>query len=244
MSKFRTYYQKFSAKYQRSSIRLTLNSRRVEFGFFAFALCLQFLLPARLPVPPQSDNALPTPPDVSYLSMLGLGDNTFSARLLMLWLQAFDIRHQHNFQEFDYLYLRQWLSQILALDPHSQYPLLAATRIYAEVADPERRRMMLGFVYQAFLAAPKKRWRWLADAVVQAKHRLQDKVLTLKYAKALAVHRDEGLPYEVTHLYALALIELGQEQEARQYMHDLLKRYPQMENQERLYIESFLNGKK
>ena len=47
---------------------------------------------------------------------------------------------------------------------------------------------MLEFVYRNFLADPNRRWPWLAHAVIMARHRLEDRLLALRYAQALRTH--------------------------------------------------------
>ncbi len=81
--------------------------------------------------------------------------------------------------------MESWLARILELDPKGQYPLLAASRLYAEVPDEARTRSMLDFVYRQYLLDPNRRWPWLAHATFLAKYRLKDMALALKYADAL-----------------------------------------------------------
>jgi len=106
----------------------------------------------------------------------------------MLWLQAFD--HQAGislpFKHLDYTRLAGWLALILQLDPRGQYPLLAASRLYSEVPDNARKRIMLEFVYDQFFLDPARRWPSLAHAVYVARHRLHDLPLALRYARALS----------------------------------------------------------
>jgi len=98
----------------------------------------------------------------------------------MLYLQAFDAG-----PKLDYSRLIAWLRAILALDPRSQYPLFSAARVYAEVSDPARARLMLEFIHEQFLLDPNRRWPWLAHAALLAKHRLHDLPLARRYAAAI-----------------------------------------------------------
>ena len=97
----------------------------------------------------------------------------------MLYLQAFDI------PKLDYSRLTGWLRAVLALDPRSEYPLFAAARVFAEVPDPARARLMLEFIHEQYLLDPNRRWPWLAHAALLAKHRLHDLPLALGYAAAI-----------------------------------------------------------
>lgn len=121
------------------------------------------------------------------MRVLALGEPATLARLAMLYLQAFDF-HGTNalpYRKLDYQRLIDWLRATQELDPRSAYPLFSAARVYAEVSDPQRQRRMLEFIYEQFLLDPNRRWPWLAQASLVAKHRLKDLPLALKYARAI-----------------------------------------------------------
>jgi hypothetical protein len=89
------------------------------------------------------------------------------------------------YRDLDYDRLESWLARILELDPQGQYPLLAASRLYAEVPVESKQRSMLDFIYREFLLDPNRRWPWLAHATAIAKHRLHDLPLARHYARAI-----------------------------------------------------------
>src|SRR5439155_3390478 len=105
----------------------------------------------------------------------------------MVYLQAYDLggANELPYRKLDYLRLTGWLGSSLELDPRGQYPLFLAARVYAEVPDPQRLRLMLDFVYREFFADPDRRWPWLAQAALLAKHRLHEPELALRYATAI-----------------------------------------------------------
>jgi len=156
-------------------------------ALLAAGLALQIGLHAVLPAPQARAPDLASPPSASALRLASVGEPIALGKLLMLWLQAFDYQSGSKvpYKELDYSLVEAWLGRILELDPGGQYPLLAASRLYAEVPDEARQRSMLEFVYQQFLQDPNRRWRWLAHAVFLAKHRLKDMDLALRYAAAL-----------------------------------------------------------
>lgn len=121
------------------------------------------------------------------LQLASLGDPVALAKVLMLYLQAFDYRSDNSipYRELDYGRLEGWLGRVLELDPQGQYPLLAASRLYAEVPVEAKQRQMLEFVYREFFADPNRRWPWLAQAALIAKHRLHDLALARRYAAAI-----------------------------------------------------------
>jgi hypothetical protein len=130
---------------------------------------------------------LPTPPGEPLLRLASVGEPEAAARIAMLYLQAFDLGDGSTtpYRNLDYRRLVDWLRAILALDPRSDYPLFSAARIYAEVPDPARSRVMLEFVYEEYLRDPNRRWPSLAHAALLAKHRLKDLALANRYAAAV-----------------------------------------------------------
>lgn len=156
-------------------------------ALLATGLALQIGLHAMLPAPWARAPDLAPPPPASLLRVASLGEPIALAKIMMLQLQAFDYRSGSKipYKELDYAHVEAWLARILELDPGGQYPLLAASRLYAEVPDEARQRSMLDFVYRQYLLDPNRRWQWLAHATFLAKHRLNDMNLALKYAAAL-----------------------------------------------------------
>ena len=125
---------------------------------------------------------LPPAPRAAALRLASFGEAAAVSRLSMLYLQAFDLR------SLDYARLSAWLRALLELDPRGQYPLFTAARVYAEIPDEARSRLMLEFVYEQFRLDPNRRWPWLAHAALLAKHRLHDLPLARRYAAAIDRH--------------------------------------------------------
>ena len=158
---------------------------RAARSILALALVLQIAWQASTPQPIASASALRAPIETQWLRVLSLGDPVALAAALVLYLQAFDNQPGLSipFRELDYEAAEAWLRTALALDPHSQYPLLMASHLYARVPDERKQRQMLDFVHREFLKDPERRWRWLAHAAIVAKHRLKDMPLALRYAE-------------------------------------------------------------
>ena len=143
----------------------------------------------------------------------------------MLQLQAFDYQSGSKvpYKYLDYARVEDWLSRILELDPGGQYPLLAASRLYAEVPDEARQRSMLDFVYRQYLLDPNRRWPWLAHAVFLAKHRLKDMDLALKYASTLQKYTTaKDVPAWVTTMEIFIREDLNELETARLMIGGLL----------------------
>jgi len=160
---------------------------RVVLALLALGLAAQVALKAAAPRPGASAEDLPPAPSIAALRLASFGEPVALAKGLMLYLQAFDYQSGSKvpYQQLDYDRVEAWLARILELDPQGQYPLLAASRLYAEVPIEAKQRSMLEFVYRQFLVDPNRRWPWLAHATVLAKHRLHDLPLALRYARAI-----------------------------------------------------------
>lgn len=160
---------------------------RPVLALIAVALLAQIGLRLSLAPPRAKAEDLPPAPSVAALRLASFGDPIALAKALMLYLQAFDYQSGSRvpYRDLDYGRLEDWLARILELDPRGQYPLLAASRLYAEVPVEAKQRSMLQFIYREFLLDPERRWPWLANATVIAKHRLKDLPLALRYARAI-----------------------------------------------------------
>ena len=147
------------------------------------------------------------------------------AKLLILRLQAHDNQPGMSipFMDLDYGRVAGWLDAIIDLDPRTDYPLLAAARLYGSVPDPGRQRVMFDFVHRRFLEDPGRRWPWLAHAAVLARHRLADPVLALRYARALTEHATgPEVPASVRSMSAIIAADMGEVETARVLVAGLL----------------------
>lgn len=160
----------------------------LAWALLAAALAAQLALHARLPGATTAAEDLPPAPRAEALRLASFGEAPAAARLSLLYLQAFDLGggNQLPYQRLDYARLAAWLDSALALDPRSDYPLFLASRVYSEIRDPARVRIMSEFVYRAFLRDPDRRWAALAHCALLAKHRLGDLPLARTYASAIA----------------------------------------------------------
>jgi hypothetical protein len=169
---------------------------------------------------------LPAAPSSAALRLASFGEAPATARLVMLYLQAFDYggANPAPYRRLDYGRLVAWLQAILELDPRSQYPLFAAARVYAETPDPARSRLMLDFVYREFFADPDRRWPWLAHAALLAKHELKDLPLALRYAAAVDREtRSPDVPLWARQMEIFILEDMDELEAARVMLGGLLE---------------------
>lgn len=199
---------------------------RLVVALVAVMLVIQIVWHGTRPAPEATAAALPTPLPLEQLRAVSLGDPVALAKLLMLWLQAFDNQPGISipFKELDYDKVTGWMERILQLDPDGQYPLLAASRVYGEVPVEAKQRQMLAFVYDQFLADPNRRWPWLAHAIYVAKHRLEDLPLAYEYARALREHATgENVPHWARQMELYVLEDMGELESAKVLIGGLLE---------------------
>ncbi|MEQ8230469.1 MAG: hypothetical protein RLW61_15430 [Gammaproteobacteria bacterium] len=199
---------------------------RALFVLLAVSIVLQLAWGVSRPPPASRSDALPPAPPVALLEVAALGEPGVLARLLMLWLQAFDYQAGASlpYAALDYARLEDWLARMLELDPAFQSPLLAASRLYGEVADDARQRRMIDFVRRHYRDDPARRWPWLAHAVYLARHRLDDLPLALALARELAAAPPAAqLPSWARQMHIFVLADMGELESARVLLGGLIE---------------------
>lgn len=187
-------------------------------GVILIALAAQVGLRAADPPRAPAPEDLPAPPSLTALRFASLGDPVPLSKALMLYLQSFDLQATNRipFQRLDYGRVETWLSRILELDPESQYPLMAAARLYAEIPDAKKQYQMLEFVYREFLKDPERRWTWLAHGAVIAKHKRRDLALARRYAAAIQAHaKGDNVPLWAKQMEIFILEDMNELETAR-----------------------------
>ena len=192
-------------------------------ALLAATLTLQIALGARAPAPRAGAQALPAAPAEQVLRAASLDEPVVAAQLLTLYLQAYDNQPGISipFRDLDYSRVVVWLETALALDPETQYPLLMAAHLYAQVPDADKQRVMLDFIHKKFLEHPERRWRWLAHGALVAKHRLGDNRLALRYAKDIA-RLSPGAPGWARQMHVFILEDMGEIESAAVLLGGLL----------------------
>ena len=181
------------------------------------ALAAQLSWHSQQPIDARAED-LPHPMSPRVYVIASLSEPVMAAKLLNLWLQAFDNQPAVSLplQALDYRIVTQWLDTILELDPSGDYPMLAAARVYGSVNDPQKQRVMMDYIYEKFQQDPNKHWRWLANAVIVAKHELKDMPLALKYAKSLADKATSAdIPYWARDMKIVVLEDMGEIEAAK-----------------------------
>lgn len=169
---------------------------------------------------------LPVPPKTSLVSLVSLDDSITAAKWVMLWLQAFDNQPGISIplRELNYPRVTEWLDLVLKLDNKIQYPLLAAIRFYAEVADEQKQRTMIDYISKKFIENPDERWQFMAHAVYIAKHRIKDQQLALGCAKLIREYATgKNVPYWAKQMEIFVLEDMGELESAKILIGGLLE---------------------
>ena len=166
---------------------------------------------------------LPAAPPAGWLRTWSAAEPHLAAALIVLGVQHYDDQPGARlpFAALDYGRLAAWLAHALMLDGGSDYALLLAACVYAQVPDAQRVRLVLAFVHESFHARPAQRWRWLAHAAIVARHRLGDDRLALSYAEDLAQHAPAA-PAWARQMRIVLLQELGERDQAIRLLAELL----------------------
>jgi hypothetical protein len=169
---------------------------------------------------------LEPPPGIGAMRAAAMGEPIALAYGAALRLQSFDNQPGVSlpFASLDYDRVEQWLASLLALDPVSQYPLVMASHLYAQVSgSPERQRAMAAFVHREFLRDPGRRWPWLAHVAIMARHRLGDMPLAIRYADAIRDHANlPTVPAWARQMHIFLREDAGEREAARALLGGLL----------------------
>jgi hypothetical protein len=181
----------------------------------------------RLNPPTWSDAyLLGNPPPAAAVRVATLGEDVLASYLVMLYLQNLNVHLglATPLADIDRPAIVRWLDLAIQLDPGSGYPLLLASRHFAETGSPGQRRLMLDWVYRRFVERPDQRWEWLVHAVYVARHVLNDNALAEYYAAALRTQvNDPKAPSWVRQMDLLLRADLGEAADARAILGRLIE---------------------
>jgi hypothetical protein len=133
--------------------------------------------------------------------------------LLAIRLQLHDNQSGKHirYEQLDYQKLTHWLNQITALNPHSEYPAMLASRVYSQTTDKQNMRLMIDFIQSNFTREPQLHWRRMTEATILAKHKLSDLSLALSLAEQLTTQTlDVVMPQWARDMQFILLGELNE----------------------------------
>ena len=164
--------------------------------------------------------ALPPAPSAAALELAAFGERPLAARLVMLYLQAFDVRGL----DYPRLIGVAWrhprarpAQRISAVRRRARLRRGARCR-----AQPHRPRFRLRALLRAI---PNRRWPWLAHAALLAKHRLNDLPLARRYARRSSATRPpRDVPLWARQMEIFILEDMNELEAAKIMLGGLLER--------------------
>ena len=168
---------------------------------------------------------VPPPPGEIGVTASFLGDKAFAYRVWGMALQNFgntggDYRPLKN---YNYTHLGQWFDLLDRLDPHSDYvPLLAAYYFGGTQNPKEQLPPVIEYLEKVGSYPEGEKWRWLAQAMYLARHKMEDMPEALRLAKELAAMYRPGMPAWTAQTQALIATEMGDKQAAYMLLRTML----------------------
>lgn len=183
----------------------------------------------------------PAPSD-AVARVIGLGDPQFYYRAGGLWLQNMgdeggDVT---PLRQLDYDRLGQWFGLLHAMDTRAEFVPVLAGYYYALSPDPEQVRKVAMFLRQVALIEPQRQWRWLAQAVYLARHRVKDMTWALALAQELAALPVQDLPIWTRQMSAFILADVGDREAARDILEALMASDPNLDPAELNFMRHYI----
>lgn len=157
-------------------------------------------------------------PSAEVARVMALGESRAAAYAMTLYVQGFDMQAGQPLaiRSLGSAAIRSWLERAMELEPASGYPLLLASRIYAEASHPDDARAMLRMVMRHFEASPATRWQWLVHGLYVARHVMNDLPFAAELARSLREHGDDpSIPGWARQAEIFLLADMDQPQAAR-----------------------------
>ena len=149
----------------------------------------------------------------STYRVASMGSDRLLSYLLTIGLQLHDNQSGKHirYEQLDYQKLSHWLNEITALNPHSEYPTMLASRVYSQTTDKQNMRLMIDFIQASFTREPQLHWRRMTEATILAKHKLGDLSLALSLVEQLTTQPlDVVMPQWARDMQFILLGELNE----------------------------------
>ena len=156
---------------------------------------------------------LTAPLSASMYQGLSMGSHGLMGHLAALRLQLHDnqLGRHFSYRRLDYSQLVEWLETVSEISPDNEYPMLLASRVYSSTRDPAQLRLLVAFIESRFEHNPQLYWRRMTEAMLIAKHQLNDLNLALRLAEKVAIQpQSVEMPQWARDFRFLLLADLNQ----------------------------------
>lgn len=168
---------------------------------------------------------LPQPVPAGAIKRIALGEAAIAAKLMGIWLLTYDSQAAEfmPWEALDFDRLIGWLELIQDLDMLADDVCILASSVFIEVQDQRKALRMLDLVRHQFRKAPQTNWRWMAQATLLAKYRLQDLPLAREFAHELnELGSSIGIPAWARDMEIVILQDMGEYDAASRMINTML----------------------
>lgn len=168
---------------------------------------------AGVPPVPSRDGAL----------VMALSDIEFSYRSGALMLQGLGDSGGKTtaLKDYDYMKLGNWFARLDELNPASDHVPMAAAYYFGATRVPKDIRVIVDYLGAVGSIPVGEKWRWLAQAVYLAQHRLQDLDLALDLAYTLS-KMDVEMPMWARQMPIFVLKARGEKEDAQVILENMI----------------------
>jgi hypothetical protein len=160
---------------------------------------------------------VPKPPAELSLRASFLGDAMLAYRVWALALQNFGSSGGYNapLKDYDYNYIGAWLDTLDSLDPNSDFAPFLAAYFFSGSQDAQGHLpIIIAYLEKAGSRPEGEKWRWLAQAMYLARHKLKDMDEALRLSRKLGDMYRPGMPAWTLQTEALITNEIVGDKEA------------------------------
>lgn len=168
---------------------------------------------------------VPPAPQAEFAASSGLGDTTFSYRIIGIMLQNLGDTGGRTtaLKEYDFEELTKWFYIQQKLDAHSNYSPYLAGYYFSASQIPEKIRPLLGYLATVGMSQEVHKWRFLAQAVYLARFVMNDTALAMDLANQLAGHPNKDLPIWARNMPAFVMNQQGDKKAAYAFLVEILR---------------------
>ena len=168
---------------------------------------------------------VPPVPNRGGAIMMTLGDPEFSYRSLALVLQNLgDVGAETTpLKDYNYQELGKWFFLLSGLDPVSDHVPMIAAYYFGATKVPKDAAVIVNYLSAVGQIPAGEKWRWLAQAVYMAQHRVYDFDLALKLAyKLVRMPNSSTFPPWAQDMPAYVMEKKGDRAAARELIENML----------------------
>ncbi|MCB1651709.1 MAG: hypothetical protein KDI46_06630 [Alphaproteobacteria bacterium] len=201
-----------------------IHSRHILYGLLAMAVLCNSLLWLSVRTSRERWLNIPPAPSVLGASLSGLGDRGLAYRVLGLGVQNFGDTGGRviSFKDFNYEELGRWMMLENSFDPHSDFMPMLAAYVYGGTSETSKLGPLVDYLEVAGDAEGENKWRWLAQAVFLARHKMKDYERAYGLAQKLAGMYKPGMPSWVLQMPAFVQNNRGAKEDALALMLSIL----------------------